>query len=70
MRSHVQSSPTFTRFGHDGSLNTYTLRHRNQVDVIETGEDGEDHPLAVLGAGDFFGEMAMLEGGPLTRWPR
>ena len=32
-----------------------------KVEVVHTGEDGQDHRLATLGAGEFFGEMAIFE---------
>ena len=47
----------------DPAVNFYAIE-RGEVEVIETRENGEQRPLAVLGAGDFFGEMAMLEGRP------
>jgi hypothetical protein len=32
-----------------------------KVEVVHTGEDGQDHQLATLKAGEFFGEMAIFE---------
>ncbi|MCH7750459.1 MAG: cyclic nucleotide-binding domain-containing protein [Acidobacteria bacterium] len=61
-RARYQPGDYVFRTG-DPAVNFYAIE-RGEVDVIETRENGEERPLAVLGAGDFFGEMAMLEGRP------
>ena len=37
-----------------------------QVDIIQSGEDGNIMRLATFGAGDFFGEQALLDESPRT----
>ena len=37
-----------------------------QVDIIQSGEDGNIMRLATFGAGDFFGEQALLNESPRT----
>ncbi len=39
---------------------------RGQVEVTSLDPDGAPHRLAVLGDGDFFGEMALLDSSPRT----
>ena len=40
------------------------LIEQGQVSISMTGADGHELSIAELGAGDFFGEMAMLDGQP------
>ena len=61
-RARYQPGDYVFRTG-DPAVNFYAIQS-GEVEVIETRESGEERPLAVLGAGDFFGEMAMLEGRP------
>ncbi len=44
-------------------LNLFVIR-RGAVTVTRTDSDGAAVSLATLGAGDFFGEMGLLDGGP------
>ena len=37
-----------------------------RIKVTILGDDGREIILSVLGPGDFFGEMALLDGGPRT----
>jgi CRP-like cAMP-binding protein len=41
-----------------------------RVEIVHTAEDGDVTSLAVLERGDFFGEMAVLEGAPRTATAR
>ncbi len=43
---------------------TFYIIHKGRVEITKWFEDGEEMVLAVCGDGDFFGEMALLEGGP------
>jgi len=44
--------------------NTLFVIERGRVKVSVQGRDGREFVLAVLGEGDFFGEMALLDGKP------
>lgn len=44
----------------DPALSFYALE-KGDVEVLRTDEGGQERLLAVLGPGDFFGEMALLE---------
>jgi ATP-binding cassette subfamily B protein len=44
----------------------FYLIARGQVEVIAPGADGEDHVLDILGDGDHFGELALLQDRPRT----
>jgi hypothetical protein len=41
-----------------------------EVEIVFTGGDGAAVTLSILGRGDFFGEMAVLEGAPRTATAR
>jgi CRP-like cAMP-binding protein len=41
-----------------------------EVEIVLTGDDGTEVSLATLERGDFFGEMAVLEGAPRTATAR
>lgn len=43
---------------------TLFLIHRGQVKVSIVSEDGREVILSILGEGDFFGEMSLLDGNP------
>jgi NADH dehydrogenase len=43
------------------ALNFYSVE-KGTLDVIRTTDDGLEERVAVLGPGDFFGEMALIEG--------
>ena len=43
---------------------TLFVIHRGQVKVSIVSEDGREVILSMLGAGDFFGEMSLLDGNP------
>jgi hypothetical protein len=45
---------------------TLYLVVQGNLRVSTKGQDGEDVPLAALGSGDFFGEVALLTGRPRT----
>lgn len=46
------------------SGDTMYMIARGGVEVLTTGEDGTEVPLSTLSAGDSFGELALLLGGP------
>lgn len=49
----------------DGSLGDYMyLIHEGQVKITKMSEDGREKILEILGPGDFFGEMALLDREP------
>jgi NADH dehydrogenase len=43
------------------ALNFYSVE-KGTLDVIRAGDDGREQLVAVIGPGDFFGEMALIEG--------
>ncbi len=43
---------------------TFHIIQEGKVEITKRFEDGEEMVLAVCGDGDFFGEMALLEGSP------
>jgi CRP/FNR family cyclic AMP-dependent transcriptional regulator len=68
--------PLFLRLGRDFSAGNVLFRegeHGDDMYVIQSGlvqilkrVGGEDRPLAMLGRGEFLGEMAILNGKPRT----
>src|ERR1700689_206470 len=70
------SDPLFLRLGRDFSAGNVLFRegeHGEDMYVIQSGlvqilkrVGGEDRPLAMLGRGEFLGEMAILNGKPRT----
>lgn len=54
---------TVVREGRAGSGYMYVIRE-GQVSVSKLSKDGRETILDFLGAGDFFGEMALLDGEP------
>lgn len=54
---------TVVREGRAGSGYMYVIRE-GQVSVSKLSKDGREMILDFLGAGDFFGEMALLDGEP------
>jgi len=70
------SDPLFARFGRDYQPGDVLFREGEAGDVmyvIQTGAvritknvGGDEKPLAVLGAGEFLGELAILNGKPRT----
>lgn len=50
------------KFGQPGRFLGVVLS--GEVEVSETGEDGEHHVLATLESGEFFGEMSLMTGEP------
>jgi CRP-like cAMP-binding protein len=70
------SDPLFLRLGRDFSAGNVLFRegeHGEDMYVIQSGlvqilkrVAGEDRPLAMLGRGEFLGEMAILNGKPRT----
>jgi CRP-like cAMP-binding protein len=64
---HLAPGEALFRAGDPG--NALFLVARGNVEVlaeISTGESRSEHKLATLGAGQAFGEMALLSGGPRT----
>ena len=49
----------------DTGLGMYIIIE-GEVRIIQEGVDGEQLQLAILGAGDFFGEQALLDESPRT----
>jgi len=45
------------------ALNFYSVE-KGTLDIIRTTDEGKEELVAVLGPGDFFGEMALIEGRP------
>ena len=45
------------------ALNFYSVE-KGTLDIVRTSDDGAEDLVAVLGPGDFFGEMALIEGRP------
>src|SRR5262249_39547720 len=60
----VPAGAVVVREGEPGD--TLFLIVQGTLRVSTKGADGEDVPLAALGAGDFFGEVALLTGRPRT----
>lgn len=44
----------------------FYIVQQGRVVLTYPDETGKDHTLAVLGPGDFFGELSLLDGGPRT----
>ncbi len=63
LRSYDEGDIIVTEGEHGSSL---FLIVTGEVKVFTRGERGEHLPLAVLGAGDFFGEVSLLTGKPRT----
>ncbi|HAO99797.1 MAG TPA: Crp/Fnr family transcriptional regulator [Fibrobacteres bacterium] len=53
-----------TIFNQADNSETFFLIAKGSVKVLLAGEDGREAILATLGEGDFFGEMALLDGEP------
>ncbi|HEY2512304.1 MAG TPA: cyclic nucleotide-binding domain-containing protein [Polyangiaceae bacterium] len=51
--------------GAPGGTGLYFLL-RGRCDVFNRGEDGTEEPYPSLGEGDLFGEVSLLQGGPVT----
>ena len=60
--AHFRAGDFVFRQG-DPALNFYSVE-KGTLDIIRTDEDGTAELVAVLGPGDFFGEMALIEGRP------
>src|SRR5262245_11693099 len=45
------------------ALNFYSVE-KGTLDVVRTSDEGSEQLVAVIGPGDFFGEMALIEGRP------
>ena len=61
-RAHYRAGDYVFRVG-DPAVNFYAIQ-RGEVEVLEPLGTDRERLLAVLGPGDFFGEMAMLESRP------
>jgi len=53
-----------------GSDAEFFIIRRGRVQITYPDESGREVTLAVLGRGDFFGEVALLDGGPRTATAR
>jgi len=60
--AHFRAGDFVFRQG-DPALNFYSVE-KGTLDIVRTDEDGAQELVAVLGPGDFFGEMALIEGRP------
>ena len=61
-RAHYQPGDYILRKG-DPAANFYAIEH-GEVEVVKDADDQPEELLAVLGPGDFFGEMALLSDRP------
>lgn len=62
-RSLKANEPIFW-IGEQGT--DFCIVQQGQVVLTYPDETGKDHTLALLGPGDFFGELSLLDGGPRT----
>lgn len=60
--AHFRSGDFVFRQG-EPALNFYSVE-KGTLDIIRASDDGAEELVAVLGPGDFFGEMALIEGRP------
>ncbi len=65
--SFIAEFPADQYIFQEGDLGTemYIIQ-TGQVEILKRQSDGEERQLAVLGQGDFFGEMSILENLPRT----
>jgi NADH dehydrogenase len=61
-RAHYRPGDFVFRQG-EPALNFYSVE-KGTLDILRTSDDGAEELVAVLGPGDFFGEMALIEGRP------
>lgn len=61
---HFEAGETIFRQGDPGDL-VYVIV-KGEVDAIREDPEGEDQLLATMGAGEYFGEMALLSDAPRT----
>src|SRR5258708_5349885 len=53
----------------DAGADFYII-HAGSIAISCPDQNGKDIPLAFLGAGDFLGEISLLDGGPRTATAR
>ena len=72
--SSIVKEKTYRRgdlvFKENSQANTFCIIVRGNVEIVKEVQEDEETLLAVLGNGDFFGEMALLHEGPRSATAR
>lgn len=65
---HVEAGKVLFWMG-DGGADFFIIRH-GKIAIVCPDASGRELPLAILGTGDFLGELSLLDGGPRTATAR